>query len=60
MKRKCIIENAQFSYILRVDNQKILFNGSDNADYFEEHYKKLGYEVERKCTLQILKGIRFE
>ena len=47
---ECIIENAQFSYILRVDNQEISFNGGWNADYFEHLYKNLGYTVKRINT----------
>lgn len=45
MDKKCIIENAQFSYILRVDRKRIAFQGSENVDYFEKHYKALGYDV---------------
>ena len=52
MAKKCIIENAQFSYILHVDNKDINFDGADNADYFEEHYKKLGYRIERIKTFE--------
>lgn len=46
--RKCVITNGQFSYYLEVDDQIISFQGSYNADYFEKHYRELGYEVERK------------
>jgi len=46
----CVIENAQFSYMLRVDGEGISFQGSRNADYFEKHYKCLGYEVIRTKT----------
>lgn len=49
-QKKCIIENGQFSYILKVDGEVISFTGSYNADYFEGHYKDLGYEVERIKT----------
>lgn len=41
----CEIINDKFSWILKVDNREILFNGSDNAEYFAELYTKLGYEI---------------
>ena len=44
--KTCKIINAQFSWILEVDNRSILFQGSSGADYFEKHYKKLGYNIE--------------
>lgn len=47
MNKVCKIINSQFSYILEVDGESIPFNGSYNADYFEKHYKNLGYKVER-------------
>ena len=47
-KKKCIIRNASFIYSLIVDNITISFNGSSSADYFEKHFKNLGYEVERQ------------
>ena len=43
--KECIIENAQFSYLLRVDGRIIAFQSSDSADYFEKHYRELGYKV---------------
>jgi len=45
MSKKCEIVNGQFSWFLRVDGQDISFQGGSNADYFEKHYKELGYEV---------------
>lgn len=46
MKNKeCILFNARFNWFLIVDGQEISFQGRHNADYFEEHYKKLGYEI---------------
>jgi hypothetical protein len=44
----CRLINSQFSWILEVDNHRVAFTGFDNADYFEEHYKSLGYEVVRE------------
>ena len=47
MNKKCIIHNGKFSYQLIVDNMEILFQYGSAADYFEKHYKDLGYKVER-------------
>jgi len=44
-KKECIIENGQFSYILHVDGHGISFQGAYAADYFRQHYQKLGYKV---------------
>jgi hypothetical protein len=52
MEKMCIIENAQFSYILYVDGQEIGFYGAANADYFENHYKQLGYKIEKTKTFK--------
>jgi len=49
-RKECIIENAQFSYILRVDGQEISFQNGISADYFEKHYKKLGYKIKKIKT----------
>ena len=46
----CILENAQFSWILKVDGVEIPFYYGSSADYFEEHYKSLGYTVKRIAT----------
>jgi len=46
--KECVITNEQFSWVLKVDNFKIPFVGFTCADYFEEHYKKLGYTVVRE------------
>lgn len=43
----CKIINESFSWVLKVDEREICFQGAHNADYFEEHYTKLGYKVER-------------
>ena len=43
----CEIINSRFSWILKVDKMEIPFEGGYNADYFEEHYKSLGYCVTR-------------
>jgi len=46
-QKYCIIHNGRFSYEMIVDGFSILFSNACNADYFEEHYTKLGYHVER-------------
>ncbi|MFA5398482.1 MAG: hypothetical protein WC346_20890 [Methanogenium sp.] len=46
--KTCLLINEQFSWVLQVDNFKIPFMGFTCADYFEEHYKKLGYTVIRE------------
>lgn len=45
--KTCKIINGQFSWMLEVDGELVSFNGGHNADYFEKHYKGLGYNVER-------------
>lgn len=48
MKKKvCKLINGQFSWVLEVDGESIGFSGASSADYFEKHYRKLGYTVER-------------
>lgn len=47
MDKICKLINEKFSWILKVDGHEIVFNGSWNADYFEQHYSELGYKVER-------------
>lgn len=47
-----VIFNGQFAYeLIATDSEgitkRIIFNGMDAADYFEEHYERLGYEVLR-------------
>ena len=37
--------NGRFSWFLCVDGKRIPFQGSENADYFAEHYRSLGYTV---------------
>ena len=37
--------NGRFSWFLCVDGNKISFQGSQNADYFAEHYRSIGYTV---------------
>jgi uncharacterized protein YmfQ (DUF2313 family) len=44
--KKCQIINSKFSWILKVDDEEIAFQGSRNADYFKKHYESLGYKVE--------------
>lgn len=46
MDKKCLLINSQFSWILKVDDEEISFQGRHNAYYFMNHYKSLGYEVE--------------
>jgi hypothetical protein len=41
----CLLTNDKFSWLLEVDNQKICFQGSHHADYFANHYRKLGYKI---------------
>lgn len=41
----CIITNSQFSWILEVDKQTISFSNKSSAEYFEKHYKNLGYQI---------------
>jgi hypothetical protein len=41
----CKITNDKFSWVMEVDGRTILFNGSENADYFAETFAKLGYEI---------------
>ena len=45
-KKECKIYNGQFSWILEVDGKTIGFSGISNAEYFEEHYKSIGYDVQ--------------
>lgn len=47
----CKLINDQFCWRLVVDGQNISFQGGHNADYFEYHYKSLGYIVERQKKL---------
>jgi hypothetical protein len=47
MRKDCIILNSRYNWVLLVDNHFITFECSTNADYFEKHYKKLKYNVER-------------
>lgn len=44
----CEIINDQFSWILKVDEQTIYFQGGYNADYFEKHYRDLGYKIVKR------------
>ena len=46
-EKLCILVNARFCWILKVDGKEIPFNCGSSADYFEEHYKALGYDVRR-------------
>jgi hypothetical protein len=33
---------------MEVDGHYISFEGSENADYFKNHYRRLGYEIVTK------------
>jgi uncharacterized protein YmfQ (DUF2313 family) len=44
--KKCKITNDKFSWVLEVDGVVITFDGGSAAEYFEQHYTALGYEVE--------------
>lgn len=44
-KKICKITNDRFSWVLEVDNMTINFDNSHNAEYFERHYKSLGYTI---------------
>ncbi len=46
----CLIDNATFSWVMRVDGMMIPFSGGDIAEYFADHYKKLGYKIVRTET----------
>ena len=45
-RKLCVISNKQFSWEMKVDGESILFQGSENAKYFQNHYEELGYVVE--------------
>ena len=45
-KKICQILNGENSYILRVDGLEIRFHGHDAMQYFDRHYRALGYLVE--------------
>jgi hypothetical protein len=47
-KKECVLVNGRFCWILKVDGQSIPFNQAASADYFEEHYRGLGYNVRRE------------
>lgn len=44
--KKCLIVNDVFSWWMEVDGHTITFDGVGAAEYFEKHYRELGYEVE--------------
>lgn len=49
--KKCVIENAQFAYIIYVNGKKVAsLIGGSSADYFGTFFKDLGYEVIRIRT----------
>jgi len=45
VKKICKLTNDKLSWILEVDNKTILFDGSDNAEYFSKLYTNLGYAI---------------
>lgn len=54
----CRIINDRFSFILEVDGQSIPFNGSWNAEYFKEHYLKLGYTIIKIDNMKPRRGLK--
>lgn len=49
----CKITNGQFSYFLEVDGENFSFDGGSASDYFEKHYKELGYIIEKyRCKVE--------
>lgn len=46
----CTIENARFSWVLHVDGMDIPFQYRENAEYFERHYRRLGYKIKHLDT----------
>ncbi len=51
-KKVCYITNAPGSYLLEIDGRIIPFYGTGSADFFEQHFKDLGYTVTRKTLEQ--------
>jgi hypothetical protein len=49
-KGVCLIVNDRFSYRLVVDNMNVKFQGIDAVDYFEGHYRGLGYSIEKETV----------
>lgn len=45
-KKIARITNGRFSWVLEVDGENILFQGHSSAEYFLNHYRKLGYVIE--------------
>lgn len=45
--KKCIIIKGTLNWVMKVDGETIPFNTQSASDYFEKHYTKLGYYVER-------------
>lgn len=41
----CEIINDKFSWVMKLDGHTILFSGIENANYFAETFKKLGYKI---------------
>jgi hypothetical protein len=46
--KTCNIINKPTNWLLEVDGQSIPFDTGYGADYFEKHYKELGYKVIRE------------
>jgi hypothetical protein len=44
-KPNCQIRYGKGTYILEVDGLRVPFHGSRAADYFEQLYRSLGYDV---------------
>ena len=45
-KKVCKLVNGIFAWVLKVEGLEVAFSSALAADYFAEHYKKLGYEIE--------------
>jgi len=48
----CKLTNGRLSWLLEVDGMRIPFTGMEVAEYFADHYKKLGYEIIMKDESQ--------
>jgi hypothetical protein len=44
-QKQCVIINGTHAFILKTDGKEITFHGFEAAEYFEAHYKGLGYNV---------------
>lgn len=51
-KPVCMISNERNSYVMNVDGENVIFNGSSSADYLAAKYASIGYEVKRYKSLE--------